>query len=215
MVRGENISLSFRTRQSPALLLYISSFYKGHLALLIHKHVADTQSVTRASCVITTMYREPEPEPCVGSFLMKSLGSRDSGELDPELARLALLGFTGCLSAVQFNSISPLKAALIHPDTSPVTISGPLVQSKCGSSAPTNADAENIHHQSGPRGPQTPAADAPLKCFVTVEVVQVFSRQGVSLTLTEHQAMPTMLFWDAWANMSDQCDGTIVNRPPE
>ncbi|KAJ3595572.1 hypothetical protein NHX12_004875, partial [Muraenolepis orangiensis] len=74
-------------------------------------------------------------------------------ELDPELARLALLGFTGCLSVVQFNSISPLKAALIHPDTSPVTISGPLVQSKCGSSAPTNADAaENTHHLSGGEG---------------------------------------------------------------
>ncbi|KAJ3594336.1 hypothetical protein NHX12_003643 [Muraenolepis orangiensis] len=76
--------------------------------------------------------------------------SQESEELDPELARLALLGFTGCLSAVQFNAISPLKAALIHPDTSPVTISGPLVQSKCGSLAPTNADAaENTHHQSG------------------------------------------------------------------
>ena len=37
-LRGENISLSFRTRQSPSLLLYVSSFYKEHLALLINKH---------------------------------------------------------------------------------------------------------------------------------------------------------------------------------
>ncbi|XP_053293873.1 contactin-associated protein-like 4 [Pleuronectes platessa] len=37
-LRGENVSLSFRTNQSPALLLYVSSYYREHLALLINKH---------------------------------------------------------------------------------------------------------------------------------------------------------------------------------
>ncbi|XP_076600669.1 contactin-associated protein-like 4 [Chaetodon auriga] len=77
----------------------------------------------------------------------------ESDELDPDLARLASLGFTGCLSVVHFNSISPLKAALLHPDTSPVVITGPLLQSNCGSSA--SADpyaAENTHHLSDQPG---------------------------------------------------------------
>uniref|UniRef100_A0A668A0K3 Contactin associated protein like 3 n=1 Tax=Myripristis murdjan TaxID=586833 RepID=A0A668A0K3_9TELE len=37
-LRGENISLSFRSSQSPALLLYVSSYYREYLALLINKH---------------------------------------------------------------------------------------------------------------------------------------------------------------------------------
>ncbi|XP_010767512.1 contactin-associated protein-like 3B [Notothenia coriiceps] len=37
-LRGENVSLSFRTNQSPALLLYVSSYYTQYLALLINKH---------------------------------------------------------------------------------------------------------------------------------------------------------------------------------
>lgn len=75
----------------------------------------------------------------------------ESDELDPELARLSSLGFTGCLSAVRFNSISPLKAALLHPD-SPVTVTGPLAQSSCGSSSPANPHAaETTHPLSGTR----------------------------------------------------------------
>uniref|UniRef100_A0A665XFI1 Contactin associated protein like 3 n=1 Tax=Echeneis naucrates TaxID=173247 RepID=A0A665XFI1_ECHNA len=78
-----------------------------------------------------------------------------SDDLDPDLARLAALGFTGCLSVVRFNSISPLKAALLHPDSSPVAITGPLVRSNCGSPASANPyAAENTHHLSA-------AADEP------------------------------------------------------
>ena len=42
-LRGENISLSFRTLQSPALLLYINSSYREYLALLINKHGENTK----------------------------------------------------------------------------------------------------------------------------------------------------------------------------
>ncbi|TDH05450.1 hypothetical protein EPR50_G00122360 [Perca flavescens] len=80
------------------------------------------------------------------------------------MARLASLGFTGCLSVVHFNSISPLKAALLHPDTSPVIITGPLVQSNCGSSASANPyAADNTHHlsdQSGSAGSGQPLVNA-------------------------------------------------------
>lgn len=42
-LRGEDVSLSFRTNQSPALLLYVSSYYREYLALLINKHGEGTQ----------------------------------------------------------------------------------------------------------------------------------------------------------------------------
>ncbi len=70
----------------------------------------------------------------------------ESGEVDPEIARLNALGFTGCLSVVQFNSISPLKAALLYPDTSPVIVTGPLSESSCGSSLATNPYAAETTH---------------------------------------------------------------------
>ncbi|XP_077470595.1 contactin-associated protein-like 4 [Stigmatopora argus] len=37
-LRAENVSLSFRTNQSPALLLYVSSHQREYMALLINKH---------------------------------------------------------------------------------------------------------------------------------------------------------------------------------
>lgn len=75
----------------------------------------------------------------------------ESNEEDAELAELASLGFSGCLSSVHFNSISPLKAALLHPD-SPVSVTGPLAQSSCGSSSPANPHtAETAHSLPGTR----------------------------------------------------------------
>ncbi|MED6295138.1 hypothetical protein CHARACLAT_028399, partial [Characodon lateralis] len=75
-----------------------------------------------------------------------------SPDLDPELAQLGSLGFTGCLSAILFNSISPLKAALLRPSTSPVVVTGPVIQSSCGSASANPYAAENTHHQSDQSG---------------------------------------------------------------
>lgn len=78
--------------------------------------------------------------------------SPESDDVDPDLVGVASLGFTGCLSVVRFNSFSPLKAALLHPDTSPVIVTGPLLQSSCGSSASANPDAaQNTRHLTGKR----------------------------------------------------------------
>uniref|UniRef100_A0A3B4B5P3 Uncharacterized protein n=1 Tax=Periophthalmus magnuspinnatus TaxID=409849 RepID=A0A3B4B5P3_9GOBI len=142
-LRAENVSLSFRSVQTPALLLYISSYHREHLALLLNKH---NFSVTF---------------PCVEYFNLtfdvefNGLRSMILGrvqELDPELARIAAAGFTGCLSSVRFNTVSPLKAALLHPDSSPTTVSGPLVQSRCGSSSGVSPAAETTHTLSGQSG---------------------------------------------------------------
>ncbi|KAM6919785.1 LOW QUALITY PROTEIN: contactin-associated protein-like 4 [Lycodopsis pacificus] len=199
-LRGENVSLSFRTNQSPALLLYVSSYYRESLALLINKHdvlevrykldssrdaevlrssvesLADGQlhtvTISRltdsVSVQIDQRPREDFNLTSDGEFnAIKSLvlgRVHGSDEMDPDLSRLASLGFTGCLSVVHFNSISPLKAALLHPHTSPVVITGPLVQSNCGASA--SADpyaAENTRHlsdQSGSVGSGQPLVNA-------------------------------------------------------
>ncbi|XP_039672342.1 contactin-associated protein-like 4 [Perca fluviatilis] len=200
MLRGENVSLSFRTNQSPALLLYVSSYYREYLALLINKHdklevrykldssrdaevlrsrvksLANGQLHTvtirrltdSVSVQIDQNAREDFNLTSDGEFnAIKSLvlgRVHGSDDLEPDMARLASLGFTGCLSVVHFNSISPLKAALLHPDTSPVIITGPLVQSNCGSSASANPyAAENTHHlsdQSGSVGSGQPLVNA-------------------------------------------------------
>ncbi|XP_056247284.1 contactin-associated protein-like 4 [Seriola aureovittata] len=199
-LRGENVSLSFRTSQSPALLLYVTSYYREYLALLINKHdklevrykldssreaevlrsrvrsLANGQLHTvtirrltdSVSVQVDQNVREDFNLTSDGEFnAIKSLvlgRVHESEELDPDLARLASLGFTGCLSVVHFNSISPLKAALLHPDTSPVVITGPLVQSNCGSSASANPyAAEDTHHlsdQSGSVGSGQPLVNA-------------------------------------------------------
>uniref|UniRef100_A0A673CRI7 Contactin associated protein like 3 n=1 Tax=Sphaeramia orbicularis TaxID=375764 RepID=A0A673CRI7_9TELE len=125
-LRGENISLSFRTSQSPALLLYVSSFYREYLGSISNW------------CFFFS--------PCLCVFLFP-----DSDEVDADLVGVASVGFTGCLSAVHFNSISPLKAALLHPDSA-VIVTGPLVQSSCGSSSSANPyAAETTHSLSGIR----------------------------------------------------------------
>ncbi|CDQ81127.1 unnamed protein product [Oncorhynchus mykiss] len=49
-------------------------------------------------------------------------------------------------AACKFNSITPLKAALLYPNTSPVIVTGPLAESTCGSSSPANTyPAETTH----------------------------------------------------------------------
>ncbi|KAF0046709.1 hypothetical protein F2P81_000342 [Scophthalmus maximus] len=182
--RGENVSLSFSTSQSPALLLYVGSYYREYLALLVNKHVNDSKLMDHGALrfrVDRGVVRIRRPEHLYNyqrgeinnkvnqnareDFNLTSDGEfnavrslllgrvQDSDELDPDLARLASLGFTGCLSVVHFNSISPLKAALLHPDSSPVAIAGPLVRSGCGASAAANPyAAENKHHLTGRSG---------------------------------------------------------------
>uniref|UniRef100_A0A671VXK1 Contactin associated protein like 3 n=1 Tax=Sparus aurata TaxID=8175 RepID=A0A671VXK1_SPAAU len=151
-LRGENVSLSFRTSQK-------------HLALLINKHGEQAfilkELVSHHCLFLLQVDQNPREDfnltsdgefNAVKSLVLGKVHGESSDDLDPDLARLGSLGFTGCLSVVSFNSISPLKAALLHPDTSPVIITGPLARSNCGSSASANPyAAENTHHLSGRR----------------------------------------------------------------
>ncbi|XP_038124875.1 contactin-associated protein-like 4 [Cyprinodon tularosa] len=180
-LRGEDISLSFRTSQSPAMLLYVSSFYREYLILLINKHdelevryklhsnrdeevlnsrvmnLADGRlhSVTirrQADSVSVQIDKNAREDFNLTSDVefnnIKSitLGRLSESEgLDANLAGLTSIGFTGCLSGVRFNSIYPLKAALLHPD-SRVTVTSPLVPSSCASSSPADSYAAETTH---------------------------------------------------------------------
>ncbi|XP_059400302.1 contactin-associated protein-like 4 isoform X2 [Carassius carassius] len=181
-LRGENVSLSFRTSQAPALLLYISSYYRESLAVLLNRnghldvryklqHNRDAEvfrasgrnlangllhhvSIQRLAETLSIQVDQHAQEyfnltsdtefNAIKSIVLGKVS--ESGEVDPEIARLNALGFTGCLSVVQFNSISPLKAALLYPDTSPVIVTGPLTESSCGSSLPSNPYAAETTH---------------------------------------------------------------------
>ncbi|XP_037314546.2 contactin-associated protein-like 4 isoform X2 [Pungitius pungitius] len=185
-LRGEDVSLSFRTTQSPALLLYVSSHHGESLALLINKHdklevrykldgsrgaevlrsaarsLADGRlhavSVRRRKDAVSLQIDQSPREDFnltsdgelngITSLVLGRVHGTDA--VEPQLSRLASLGFTGCLSVVRFNSISPLKAALLHPHSSPVVVTGPLVRSSCGSSASANPHAvEDTRRLSG------------------------------------------------------------------
>uniref|UniRef100_A0A3Q1GK89 Contactin-associated protein-like 4 n=1 Tax=Acanthochromis polyacanthus TaxID=80966 RepID=A0A3Q1GK89_9TELE len=191
-LRAENVSLSFRTSQSPALLLHISSFYREYLTLLINKHdelelryklhssrdvevlsstvgtLADgrlhTVTIRRLADTVSVQVDHNAREDFnltadveFNGIKSLTLGRvRESDGSDAELAGLTSLGFTGCLSGVRFNSISPLKAALHHPDSS-VIVTGPLVQSSCGSSSPVSPyPAETTHSLSDQPGSVDP-----------------------------------------------------------
>ncbi|XP_034040971.1 contactin-associated protein-like 4 [Thalassophryne amazonica] len=187
-LRAENISLCFSTAQSPALILYVSSYHSEYLALLLEKHgqlevryrldsrketevlrssvrtlangQLHTVTVSRMAYSVSVQIDHITREHfnltsdvefnAIRSLVLGRV--HDCSELDPDLAQLASLGFTGCLSSVSFNSISPLKAALLQPDTSPVAITGPLDLSNCGSTSVSPYAAETTHHQSGQSG---------------------------------------------------------------
>ncbi|XP_068599937.1 contactin-associated protein-like 4 [Brachionichthys hirsutus] len=226
-LKGENISLSFRTRQTPALLLYINSLIREYLALLINEHnelelryklhgnrdvevlwssatnLADgrlhTVSIRRqADAVSIQIDRDPTEDFNLTSDVefnnVKTLvlgRVQEADEVDAELLGLASLGFTGCLSGVRFNSVSPLKAALLQPD-SPVVITGPLAQSSCGLSSPANPYAAETTHslsdQPGSVDPGQPLINAirsdsaliggviGVAIFVTVSALAIMAR---------------------------------------
>uniref|UniRef100_A0A674P8X8 Contactin associated protein like 3 n=1 Tax=Takifugu rubripes TaxID=31033 RepID=A0A674P8X8_TAKRU len=190
-LRGENVTLSFRTFQSPAVLFYVSSYHREFLAVLINKHGEEeenfslslgTDGIANAAHLpseqssglfqIDQNPREDFNLTSDGEFnAIKSLVlgkvhgeyEQRSDDLDPDLLRLGSLGFAGCLSVVRFNSISPLKAALLHPDTSPVTITGPLLRSGCGSASANPSATEDTHlltDQSGSAGSGQPLVNA-------------------------------------------------------
>lgn len=119
----------------------------------------------------------------------------DLDDLDPDLARLGSLGFTGCLSVVQFNSITPLKAALLQPETSPVQVLGPLVRSNCGSSVSANPySAENTRHLSGNRMTVTWVTQQMITRLLIIRKITLRSAGHIQPTLHLHPVIILFFF---------------------
>uniref|UniRef100_A0A8C1H3M7 Contactin associated protein family member 5 like n=1 Tax=Cyprinus carpio carpio TaxID=630221 RepID=A0A8C1H3M7_CYPCA len=71
-----------------------------------------------------------------------------SDTTDKELVQAGLRGFIGCLSSVQFNQATPLKAALQNSQSPLVTVIGRLEASSCGTISSLNT-LSNTHTHSG------------------------------------------------------------------
>uniref|UniRef100_A0A8C1LEC8 Contactin associated protein-like 5 like n=1 Tax=Cyprinus carpio TaxID=7962 RepID=A0A8C1LEC8_CYPCA len=67
---------------------------------------------------------------------------------DKELVQAGLRGFIGCLSSVQFNQATPLKAALQNSQSPLVTVIGRLEASSCGTVSSSNT-LSDTHIRSG------------------------------------------------------------------
>uniref|UniRef100_A0A8C7X676 Contactin associated protein like 3 n=1 Tax=Oryzias sinensis TaxID=183150 RepID=A0A8C7X676_9TELE len=152
--KGEDISLSFRTTQSPALLLLVSSVHRQYLTLLINMLEVRYKLDSSQEAEVLRSGGRSLADGQLHSLHIRRL--TDSVSVQVKKSTSSLIGTAlcakkgGCLSVVRFNSVSPLKAALLHPNNSPVVISGPLVQSSCGSAASANPyAAENTHRLSG------------------------------------------------------------------
>uniref|UniRef100_A0A4W4FMW8 Contactin associated protein like 3 n=1 Tax=Electrophorus electricus TaxID=8005 RepID=A0A4W4FMW8_ELEEL len=164
-LRGENVSLSFSTSQTPALLLYVSSYHREYLAVFLNRNGqldvkyklqsnkeaevfrSNTRNLANGQLHRVSIRRHAESLSVQVRQILPSCQMSDkSSELDPEIARLNSLGFTGCLSVVQFNAVAPLKAALLYPHTSTVTVSGTLTESNCGSSSSSSPYAAETTH---------------------------------------------------------------------
>lgn len=67
--------------------------------------------------------------------------------VDAETARAGARGFSGCLSALQFQRVAPLKAALLPGRSGRASVRGPVARSSCG--AGEDAARERTHARAG------------------------------------------------------------------
>uniref|UniRef100_A0A8C4Y0K3 Contactin associated protein 1 n=1 Tax=Gopherus evgoodei TaxID=1825980 RepID=A0A8C4Y0K3_9SAUR len=136
---SEELSFSFRTSTAPAVLLYVSSFRRDYVAVLIREDgslqlryqlgtspyvfplttapVTDGRphriNITRIN---RTLYTQVLPSPAIHA-------PAETGMIDPEIQKYNTPGFSGCLSGVKFNSILPFKA-IFRPSGRPAPYPG-------------------------------------------------------------------------------------------
>ncbi|XP_044517258.1 contactin-associated protein-like 4 isoform X5 [Gracilinanus agilis] len=196
----ETITFSFRTTRTPSLLLYVGSFYKEYLSVILakngslqirykldshqeadvfnsnFKNMADGQlhhvKINREEGVLFVEVNQNAREQVTLSSgiefnAIKSLvlgKILDNSDVDQETMKASSQGFTGCLSSVQFNHIAPLKAALYHASSAPVTVKGHVAESNCGAltgaESPLSETTHSFADHSGPIDEGEPLANA-------------------------------------------------------
>ncbi|XP_060041123.1 contactin-associated protein-like 4 isoform X2 [Erinaceus europaeus] len=196
----EVIKFSFRTTRAPSLLLYMSSFYKEYLSVIIakngslqiryklnryqepdviyfdFKNMADGQlhhvKMNREERVVfveidENARRQVHLKSGTEFSAVKSLvlgRILEYSDVDPETALAGAQGFLGCLSAVQFSHLVPLKAALHPSHPAPITVSGHVTESSClaqtGNDATSRERTHSFADHSGTRDDREPLANA-------------------------------------------------------
>ncbi|KAM9102947.1 contactin-associated protein-like 4 isoform X1 [Sarcophilus harrisii] len=196
----ETITFSFRTTRTPSLLLYVGSFYKEYLSVILakngslqirykldshqepdvfnsnFKNMADGQlhhvKINREEGVLfVEVNQNPREQVTLSSGIefnaIKSLvlgKILENNDVDQETMKANSQGFIGCLSSVQFNHIAPLKAALHHTSSAPVTIKGHVAESNCGTLTGAESTLSETTHSfadhSGPIDEGEPLANA-------------------------------------------------------
>ncbi|KAJ8262767.1 hypothetical protein COCON_G00152240 [Conger conger] len=196
-LRGESVSFSFRTTQSPALLLYVSSDHREYIAALLNRYghlnviyklqddqdaevfqisqrnmangLLHTVNIGRESEILTVQIDQfpAEEFTVISDVELNSIKSivlgkiLDAVELDPAVSRINVLGFSGCISAVRFNSLAPLKTALLRPAAGNVAVVGQLRESHCGSPNPFDINTiRSLSDHSGTKNIGEPIVDA-------------------------------------------------------
>ncbi|KAM4833587.1 contactin-associated protein-like 4 isoform 2-T2 [Thomomys bottae] len=178
----EMIEFSFRTTRAPSLLLYMSSFYKEYLSIIIAKNGSlqiryklnkyqepdivsfDLKNMPDGQLHHIKINREGdmlfvEIDESTRRQVLLSSGTEFSavkslvlGRLlehsgvDSDTALAAAQGFTGCLSAVRFSHVAPLKAALHPSHPARVTITGHVTESSCVAQPGTDATSRERTH---------------------------------------------------------------------
>uniref|UniRef100_A0A670JKW8 Contactin associated protein family member 4 n=1 Tax=Podarcis muralis TaxID=64176 RepID=A0A670JKW8_PODMU len=177
----EAITFAFRTTRIPSLLLYVSSFYKDYLSIILAKNgslqirykldshqAPDIFSINFKSMADGQLHRvkiNREEEKLFVEVMQKSEKKiKINSDVDPDTMKANSQGFLGCLSSVQFNHIAPLKAALHHSSSAPVTVKGHFTQSNCGTLAGADSTSSETTHSfadhSGPIDEGEPLANA-------------------------------------------------------
>nr|XP_024646140.1 contactin-associated protein-like 4 isoform X2 [Macaca nemestrina] len=184
----ETIAFSFRTVQAPSLLLYVDSFYKEYLSVILAKNgslqirykldthqdpdvvnlnfrnMADGKlyhvNISREDGVVFVevnqkTWRQVSLSSGTAFRAIKSLVLgrilEPGGHVDAETARAGARGFSGCLSALQFQRVAPLKAALLPGRSGRASVRGPVARSSCG--AGEDAARERTHAPAEYPGP--------------------------------------------------------------
>ncbi|XP_053153572.1 contactin-associated protein-like 4 isoform X2 [Hemicordylus capensis] len=195
----ETITFAFRTTRIPSLLLYVNSFYKEYLSVILAKNgslqirykldshqdpdifsihfksMADGQlhrvKINREEDMLFVEVNQNERIKFVLSSdiqfnAIKSLvlgKNLENSDMDSDTMKASSQGFIGCLSSVQFNHIAPLKAALHHSSSAPVTVKGHFIESNCGTLTGSETSSETTHSladHSGPIDEGEPLANA-------------------------------------------------------
>ncbi|KAM9329027.1 contactin-associated protein-like 4 [Gastrophryne carolinensis] len=166
----DTVSFNFKTTQTPSLLLYVSTFNKEYISVIIsrngslqirykldnhqdpdifninYKNFADghpqTVHILRKQDLLFVEVNQYPSEKFIltsgadfspiQSLILGKITDEDI-DIDLETMKANANGFIGCLSAVQFNNIFPLKTAFKKHLNFQIVIKGPVSESGCGS----------------------------------------------------------------------------------